>query len=279
MSSRCAARSMPIRRSGCTATRTTAKLQGGARRPAARNPRRRRRPSGFVAILRGGRDNGRTVLLRGDMDALPMQEETGLDFASTDRRARCTPAATTRTPRCWSAPRARCARRKRQPARHGRVHVPAGRGRASRRAPHDRGRAARRRRGPRRRSRSTSRPTRPPAPSSAAPGALLASTDTLHATITGRGGHAAMPHDTLDPIPVACEIVDALQTFSRATIAVHRPGGARRSRKINAGSAHNIVPDDGQDARHAAHAVRERRARRCATRSSASSRISPPRTA
>src|ERR1700760_982923 len=39
-------------------------------------------PSAFGAILRGGRDNGRTVLLRGDMDALPMEEETGLDFAS-----------------------------------------------------------------------------------------------------------------------------------------------------------------------------------------------------
>src|SRR4051812_43450463 len=43
--------------------------------------------TGFIAILRGGAggkgDNGRTVLLRGDMDALPMQEETGLAFAST----------------------------------------------------------------------------------------------------------------------------------------------------------------------------------------------------
>src|SRR6478609_7966971 len=38
--------------------------------------------TGAVAVLKGARP-GRTVLLRGDMDALPMPEETGLDFAST----------------------------------------------------------------------------------------------------------------------------------------------------------------------------------------------------
>src|SRR3954447_27091033 len=38
--------------------------------------------SGIVAILRGAGDNGRSVLLRGDMDALPIVEETGLDFQS-----------------------------------------------------------------------------------------------------------------------------------------------------------------------------------------------------
>src|SRR5215207_1845566 len=43
--------------------------------------RRSERCSGFVAELECGR-SGRTVLLRGDMDALPIQETTGLDFAS-----------------------------------------------------------------------------------------------------------------------------------------------------------------------------------------------------
>jgi hippurate hydrolase len=38
--------------------------------------------SGAVATLRGAKP-GRRVLLRGDMDALPMEEETGLEFAST----------------------------------------------------------------------------------------------------------------------------------------------------------------------------------------------------
>ena len=37
--------------------------------------------TGLLAILRGP-SNGRTVLLRGDMDALPLHEDTGLDFAS-----------------------------------------------------------------------------------------------------------------------------------------------------------------------------------------------------
>lgn len=42
--------------------------------------------SGIMAILHGPA-NGRTVLLRGDTDALPMPEETGLDFASTTPNA------------------------------------------------------------------------------------------------------------------------------------------------------------------------------------------------
>ena len=42
--------------------------------------------SGIAALLTGGRP-GPTVLLRGDMDALPLHEDTGLDFSSADRRA------------------------------------------------------------------------------------------------------------------------------------------------------------------------------------------------
>ncbi|MGQ7355341.1 M20/M25/M40 family metallo-hydrolase, partial [Streptococcus suis] len=41
-------------------------------------------------------------------------------------------------------------------------------------------------------------------------GPIMASADTVHIVVHGRGGHAAMPHDCLDPIPVACEIVLAL---------------------------------------------------------------------
>jgi hippurate hydrolase len=76
-------------------------------------------------------------------------------------------------------------------------------------------------------------------------GPLLASADTLTATIIGRGGHAAMPHDSLDPIPVACEIVMALQTFIARTVPVTDPAVLSIT-KINAGTAHNIVPSSAE---------------------------------
>jgi hippurate hydrolase len=72
-------------------------------------------------------------------------------------------------------------------------------------------------------------------------GPLLASADMLSARIIGRGGHAAMPHDSLDPIPVACEIVMALQAHVARTVPVTDPAVLSIT-KINAGTAHNIVP-------------------------------------
>ena len=52
-----------------------------------------------------------------------------------------------------------------------------------------------------------------------------------------------MPHDCLDPIPVACEIVTALQTYVARQVAVTDPAVLSIT-KINAGTAHNIVPAD-----------------------------------
>ncbi|WP_307781277.1 M20 metallopeptidase family protein [Agilicoccus flavus] len=44
-------------------------------------------------------------------------------------------------------------------------------------------------------------------------GPMLAAADGLEVTVIGRGGHGSAPHQALDPVPVACEIVLALQTM------------------------------------------------------------------
>ena len=68
--------------------------------------------SGLVAILRGPA-NGRTVLLRGDMDALPLVEDTGLAFASTNAGAMHACGHDTHVAMLAGAARALCERRDR----------------------------------------------------------------------------------------------------------------------------------------------------------------------
>jgi len=54
-------------------------------------------------------------------------------------------------------------------------------------------------------------------------GPLLAAADRFEITITGRGGHASAPHDAVDPIPVACEIVSAIQAMITRRIPAFDP--------------------------------------------------------
>src|SRR3546814_14578053 len=42
---------------------------------------------------------------------------------------------------------------------------------------------------------------------------IMASADEFRITVRGRGGHASMPHQAADPIPIACEIVSSLQAM------------------------------------------------------------------
>ena len=75
------------------------------------------------------------------------------------------------------------------------------------------------------------------------PGPIMASTDQFKIVITGKGGHAAMPHLSLDPIPVACQIVSALQTIvSRNVDPVDQ--AVVSVTNINSGTgADNVIPD------------------------------------
>jgi hippurate hydrolase len=73
-------------------------------------------------------------------------------------------------------------------------------------------------------------------------GALMASADQFDIVIDGRGGHGAMPHDALDPIPIACEVVTALQAQVARQFNAADPVVASVT-QIQAGTAHNIIPD------------------------------------
>jgi metal-dependent amidase/aminoacylase/carboxypeptidase family protein len=102
---------------GLDCRRTTAKIKAALAglpleyREGAVHQRPRRDPA------RGGGDNGRAVLLRGDMDALPMQEETGLPFASKVPGAMHACGHDAHTAMLVGAARALCARRESCPAR------------------------------------------------------------------------------------------------------------------------------------------------------------------
>lgn len=75
------------------------------------------------------------------------------------------------------------------------------------------------------------------------PGPIMASTDEFVITITGKGGHAAMPHLSVDPVPVAAQIVTALQTIvSRNVDPVDQ--AVVSVTNINGGTgASNVIPD------------------------------------
>ena len=74
------------------------------------------------------------------------------------------------------------------------------------------------------------------------PGPVMGSSNEFKITIRGKGGHAALPHTGIDPVPVACQMVQAFQTIiSRNKKPVE--AGVVSVTMIHAGEATNVVPD------------------------------------
>ena len=74
------------------------------------------------------------------------------------------------------------------------------------------------------------------------PGPIFASSNEFKITIVGKGAHGAMPHNGIDPVPVACAMVQAFQTIITRN---KRPidAGVISVTMIHAGEATNVVPD------------------------------------
>ncbi len=76
-------------------------------------------------------------------------------------------------------------------------------------------------------------------------GPIMAATDEFNITIEGRGGHAAQPHRTIDPVVIGAQLVNALQTIvSRGTDPLDSV--VLSVTKFHAGDAHNIIPQKAE---------------------------------
>jgi hippurate hydrolase len=73
-------------------------------------------------------------------------------------------------------------------------------------------------------------------------GPVMAATSEFCITLTGRGGHAAMPHRAVDPVVLACQLVQAFQTIISRNINPTEAGVVSVT-MIHTGEKDNIIPD------------------------------------
>lgn len=199
--------------------------------------------AGTAAVAGGER---RAVLLRGDMDALPVHEETGVDYRSVVDGAMHACGHDQHTAMLVGAARLLAARRDElpgdvvlmfQPGEEGfdgaGVMIAEGVLDAAGRRP-DAAWAL-----------HVMSALAPQGSVASRPGPLMAASNELHVTVRGRGGHGSAPHRAKDPVPVACEMVTALQTLVSRTTSPFDPAVLTVG-QFHAGSKANIIPAEAR---------------------------------
>jgi hippurate hydrolase len=215
-----------------------------------------RKLSSVTAVLRGGagggadgpRDGGRpSVLLRGDMDALPVTEATGLPYASRFGGVMHACGHDLHTAMLVGAARLLSERRAELPGDVIFMFQPGEEGHAGADKMIGEGvlDAAGERWPTAAYALHVSSTQLPCGVFTTKPGPMLAAADIIRVTVRGRGGHASQPHLAADPIVAACEMVTALQALVTRQFDVFDPVVITVG-SFHAGTADNVIPDEAQ---------------------------------
>ena len=198
--------------------------------------------SSVVADLRGagGTPDAPVILLRADMDALPMPEDTALEYASDVDGAMHACGHDAHVAMLVGAARMLTARRSELPGTVRFMFQPGEEGFHGARYMLDEGLL------------DTPNvdaafalhvtPNLASGSISTRGGALMASANVVSITVTGKGGHASTPYLANDPMPVAAEIVQALQVMVTRRINAFDPVVITIT-KIRAGTTSNVIPE------------------------------------
>jgi hippurate hydrolase len=223
---------------GRSTTSVTAIIEGTGRGPAGGDAK--------ADTVGAGRDDaaaGRTIVLRGDMDALPLTEHTGLDFASEHPGVMHACGHDTHVAMLLGGARLLLDRRDSFAGRAVLMFQPGEEGHHGARFMIEDGLLDGIEGTPGAAAFAIHISTRYPTGTlNLRHGPLLAAADRLVFTVRGRGGHASAPFLALDPVTVAAELILALQLMVTRTVDALDPAVLTIAR-VTAGTTNNIIPD------------------------------------